>query len=104
MSRSLELGTQEQPEAAWTKPDEQSASSEPNTSTSDDRERVIQSLAQLLSSGRSLSEVLAEAKQLAATLPTPIATSGEHAAHTTGTASAVSSARNTGTPDHTPLV
>src|SRR5258708_1063806 len=41
------------------------ATPEPKTCASDDRERVIESLAQLLSSGRPLSEVLDEAKRLA---------------------------------------
>ena len=38
---------------------------EPNTSAPDEREQLIESLSQLLSSGRPLSEVLAEAKRLA---------------------------------------
>src|SRR5215469_10273169 len=103
MSRSLEFGTQEHPEAVWTKPDEESATSEPNTSTSDDRECVIQSLAQLLSSGRSLSEVLAEAKQLAVTLPTPTAMSGDHPTHTSASAAAALSVKDTGTAALSPL-
>ncbi len=41
----------EQPGTARINPEEKSATSEPNIRTSDDRERVIESLAQLLSSG-----------------------------------------------------
>jgi len=88
----------EQPGTARINPEEKSATPEPNTRTSDDRERVIESLAQLLSSGRPLSEVLAEAKQLTETLPTPTAASRDHPAD----ASAIASA-DTGTADHSPL-
>jgi hypothetical protein len=88
----------EQPGTARINPEEKSATSERNTRTSDDLERVIESLAELLSSGRPLSEVLAEAKQLTETLPTPTAASRDHPAD----ASAIASA-DTGTADHSPL-
>ena len=85
----------EQPGTARISPEETSATSEPNTRTSDDLERVIESLAELLSSGRPLSEVLAEAKQLTETLSTPTDASRDHPAD----ASAIASA-DTGTDDH----
>jgi len=94
----------EQPGAAETNPEEKSATSKPYTSTPDDRARVIESLAQLLSSGRPLSEVLAEAKHLAETLPTPTVESGHHPTPASATASAAaSSARDTGSADHSDL-
>jgi hypothetical protein len=85
----------EQPGTARISPEETSATSEPNTRTSDDLERVIESLAELLSSGRPLSEVLAEAKQLTETLSTPTDASRDHPAD----ASAIASA-DTATDDH----
>jgi hypothetical protein len=69
---------------------------EPNTSALDERERAIESVYQLLSSGRPLSEVLDEAKRLAASNalinPTP-ATVSEHNATPVERLKAVLSAR-----------
>jgi hypothetical protein len=69
---------------------------EPNTSALDERERAIESVYQLLSSGRPLSEVLEEAKRLAASKalsnPTP-ATVSEHNATPVERLKAVLSAR-----------
>jgi hypothetical protein len=74
------------------------ATPESNTSSPDDRDRVIESLAQLLSSGRPLSEVLARAKQLAETLPEPTATKERHPTPVSATAPV----QESGTPDHRP--
>ena len=91
-----------QPEAARIDTKAKPATPEPNTSSPDYRDRVIESLAQLLSSGRPLSEVLAHAKQLAETLPEPTATKEGHPTPVSATAPAQESATDAGTPDHRP--